>query len=100
MLDYPGLAAPKVAAANRAHLWTPEQSPAERMLLLIPELRPDWLVLRRREFQEAERLGVLGDYQFRKQFDVAGLLDERHPNLPGIGYLRYDSCFNIFERRR
>lgn len=100
MLDYPGLATPKVAAANRSYDWTPAQSPTQRMVLLIPELKPDWLVLRNHELQAAERANVLRDYQFRKQFDVEPLLNEQYPNLPGIGYLRFDSCFNILERRR
>jgi hypothetical protein len=101
MLDYPGLATPKVAAAHRARQWPKELSPTQRMVQLIPELKPDWLVLRSAELLAAKQFNVLGDeYQVRERFDAESILTEQYADLPGLGYLFVDSNFTILERKK
>jgi hypothetical protein len=98
MLDFPGLASPKVAQAHRVRSWPKGMEPVKRMLSLIPDLKPDWVVLRPHELATAEGLKVLTDYRERHRIDVGPIIDQQCPNLPGVGYLRVDSCFIVFQR--
>jgi len=99
MLDFPGLASPTVAKANRDHDWGKDK-PTERMVMLIPELKPDWLALRLLEFHTARSRNVLDGYQVRKTFDATEELSENYPDLPGLGYLFNDAKFVILQRDR
>jgi len=98
ILDYPGLATPVVAKAHRSREWSKETSPTERMVLLIPDLKPDWLALRTSEVRVARRLNLLDGYRVRATFDVTDELTDQHPDLPGLGYLMVDSGFTILQR--
>jgi hypothetical protein len=91
MLDCPGLASPEVVAARRAGHQTFAQ--------IISHLRPDWLVLRPAEAQQAqaESAAVREGYRLVRVFDVSPAV-EAVPFLPGRGYLRYDAAFLIYRR--
>ncbi len=70
------------------------------MFTLIPDIKPDWAVLRPAEEQ---RMIALNPY-FRehyapvKRFDVSGRC-ARHLHLPGSGYMRWDAVFTVFQRK-
>ena len=93
MLDTPGLCAPEVVAVERKLKST---SP----LKIIPEMHPDWLVLRT---TEAERLraaapGLLtATYAAVKEFDASERIAS-YRWLPGRAYLRYDEKWIVFKR--
>ena len=71
------------------------------MVKLIPELKPDWLVLRSAELFAAKQFNLLGDeYQVRERFDAEPILSEQYADLPGLGYLFVDSNFTILERKK
>jgi hypothetical protein len=93
MLDVPGLCAPEVVAAERKLKSTSQAK-------LIPELRPDWLVLRANEADQirtqAPRL-LTDVYSAVKVFDVSSRLAS-YRWLPGRAYLRYDEKFVVFKR--
>jgi hypothetical protein len=95
MLDVPGLCSPEVVAAERK-LRTTSQAK------LIPELRPDWLVLRAHEVDQVQTLAprLLTDmYSSVKVFDVSGRL-AAYRWLPGRNYLLYDAKFIVFKRNK
>ena len=98
MLDFPGLASPRVAEAHRDRRWPSELKPTQRMVALIPDLKPDWLVLRPHEIATAERLKAIDGYREVHRVDVGQVIDGRCANLPGVGYLRVDCCFVVFKR--
>jgi len=93
MLDTPGLCAPEVVAAER-------RLKSTSLPKVIPEVHPDWLVLRP---AEAERVrtaapGLLTEtYSSVKVFDASERLASYHW-LPGRAYLRYDEKFIVFKR--
>ena len=93
MLDTPGLCAPEVVAAEKKLKTT-------SLPRIIPELHPDWLVLRP---VEADRIrmavpGFLSDtYSAVKVFDASERIASYHW-LPGRAYLRYDEKFIVFKR--
>ncbi len=95
MLDFPGLSAPEVVAAQKklkSNLW----------VKLIPELRPDWLVLRPTEagpIQKADPLLLTQLYSVAKVFDVSERL-KAYRWLPGREYLAYDQTFIVFKRNK
>ncbi len=95
MLDVPGLCAPEVVAAERK-LKTTSQAK------LIPELRPDWLVLRANEADQIQiqAPGLLTDsYSPAKTFDASSRLASCRW-LPGRAYLRYDEKYIVFKRNK
>jgi hypothetical protein len=98
VLDYPGLATPQVANIHRNRAWEKETTPTERMALMIPDLKPDWLVLRDAELQAAQRLNAIDGYTLRRRFDVGPVIEERCPEMVGVGYLWVDARFNILQR--
>jgi len=91
MLDYPGLCTPEVVALlkdkqlNRA--------------TVIPELKPEWLVLRPAEVQEICQMPFFKrDYIIVKEFDSQGALKKMN-YIPGRNYLMYDSYFYVMKRK-
>ena len=95
MLDFPGLCAPEVVAAEQ-RLKTISRAK------LIPELRPDWLVLRPAEageIQGSTPLLLTETYSAVKVFDASERVAS-YPWLPGRAYLRYDENFTVFKRNK
>lgn len=91
MLDYPGLCTPEVVKLlkekklNRA--------------TIIPELNPEWLVLRPAEVQEIYKMPFFArDYVLVKEFDVQPEL-KKMDYIPGRNYLIYDSYFYVIKRK-
>ena len=95
MLDWPGLCAPEVVAAEKK-LHTSVSAE------LIKELRPDWLVLR---WQQVARITqthpplLTEDYSTVKVFDVTERIAAYHW-LPGREYLTDDQTFAVFKRNK
>jgi hypothetical protein len=91
ILDYPGLATPRVVEARRKlklGMWG-----------AIIELQPNWLVLRPGEAEALMSIPVLSNrYEMVRAFD-ARLEVYRYHSLPGYGFLSSDSCFLIFRRK-
>ena len=91
MLDCPGLCAPEVVAAQkklRSSNWEK----------LIPELHPDWLVLRLDEtdsLRKADPSLLTQRYSMAKTFDVSERI-KSYRWLPGRGYLAFDQTFVVF----
>ena len=91
MLDCPGLCAPEVVAAQkklRSSNWEK----------LIPELHPDWLVLRLDEtdsLRKADPSLLTQRYSMAKTFDVSERI-KSYRWLPGRGYLACDQTFVVF----
>jgi hypothetical protein len=95
MLDFPGLCAPEVVAAER-------KLKSFNSASLIPELGPDWLVLRSAEagrIQNATPRLLTEEYSAAKVFDASERLASYHW-LPGRGYLGYDDNFIVFKRNQ
>lgn len=95
MYDFPGLASPEVVAA-RKKLGT------EEWAQLIPELEPDWLVLRPGEAEsihQKNQLLLTQSYSLVKIFDVSEQLDS-YRWIPGRNYLLGDQTFMIFKRNK
>jgi hypothetical protein len=95
MLDWPGLCAPEVVAAEKK-LHT--RISAE----LILELRPDWLVLRWQQtarIRQSHPLLLTQLYSAVKVFDVSERIAAYHW-LPGRGYLADDQTFVVFKRNK
>jgi hypothetical protein len=101
MLDFPGLCALEVVAAERKLLSLHQMSnPA-----LIRELRPDWLVLRPEpdammaDIQQTDPLLLTQQYAAVKTFDASDRVAS-YPWLPGRSYLSVDQTFVVFRRNR
>jgi hypothetical protein len=95
MLDLPGLSAPEVVAAERR---LKSVNPGK----LIPELRPDWLVIRSEEAGQIQAVTprlLTEAYSAVKIFDVSERLASYHW-LPGRGYLGYDETYIVFKRNQ
>ena len=93
MLDTPGLCAPEVVAAEKKLKTT-------RIDKVIPEVKPDWLVLRPPEaaFLQSITPRLLSEeYSEAKVFDASPRLAS-YAWLPGRGYLQYDEKFTVFRR--
>jgi hypothetical protein len=99
MIDFPGLVAPEVVRLR--------MEKGLNFDTLIPELSPDWIVLRP---GDAPRLAMLSlarpNYSFKdhyapvpEQFDVRDEL-KKYTFLPGRGYLNYDAKYLVFRKRR
>lgn len=92
MIDWPGLVAPQVVKMRR-----------ERQIgqfAMIFAIRPDWVVLRKREL---ELFGPLReqldrDYALENVFDATRQL-EQHRLIPGKSFLYVDAVFGVFRRR-
>ncbi len=95
MLDWPGLCAPEVVAAEK-------KLHSRDLAELIPELWPGWLVLRAAEassLHDANPHLLTQGYSPVKLFDVSERLSS-YRWLPGRGYLRFDERFIVFKRNR
>ena len=95
MLDIPGLCAPEVVAAEKKLKSTSQAK-------LIPELRPDWLVLRSVEADQVRKAAprlLTEEYSAVRVFDVSERLAS-YQWLPGRSYLRFDEKFIVFKRNR
>ena len=93
MLDTPGLCAPEVVAAEKKLKTT-------SLARIIPELHPDWLVLRPAEADQVRAAvpGLLTDtYSAVKVFDASDRIAS-YRWLPGRAYLRYDEKWIVFKR--
>ena len=95
MLDTPGLCAPEVVAAER-------RLKSISLPKIIPEVHPDWLVLRPAEADRvrAAAPGLLTEtYSAVKVFDASERI-AAYRWLPGRAYLRYDEKFIVFKRNQ
>ena len=93
MLDSPGLCAPEVVAIEK-------RLGSTSGIDVIPELQPDWLVLRPAEtdgIHAASPRLLTKAYSAVQFFDVSERL-AAYRWLPGRGYLRYDEKFIVFKR--
>lgn len=91
MLDYPGLASPRVVKAIRSG-----SSGFDRALASVGA---DWAVLRPSEVEmiKTNNPEFLGQYHLEKRFDVSEQLN-RYGNFPGKGYADFDSVFEVYRR--
>jgi hypothetical protein len=95
MLDTPGLCAPEVVAAEKRLNTT-------QIAKIIPEVDPDWLVLRPLEILVVQYISprlLTEDYAEAKVFDASARI-AAYPWLPGRGYLQYDQKFIVYKRIR
>ncbi len=94
MIDWPGLVTPEVVRLRDVKRLD--------MFTMIPELTPDWVVLRQSEFLEMSRSGMASffkdNYILAKEFDVKDRI-EHYSFLPGKPYLLYDAQFYVFRRK-
>jgi hypothetical protein len=69
---------------------------------LIPDLAPDWLVLRKKhEFPAAMRAPwTAAHYEAVREFDASDELRLRHAHVFGLGYLENDATFVVLRRKR
>jgi hypothetical protein len=92
MFDRTGLCSPEVVAARR--------KVSNSMARMIPELRPDWLVLRPYEVeairQEDPRL-LTEQYHEVRRFDVSVALAQ-YTWIPGFDYPKFDQAYLVFHR--
>jgi hypothetical protein len=98
--DYPGLVSPEVVQLRR-------QLPREKLsvdiggLLIIPKLKPDWVVLRFEEVNTLTQIPMFEefkkDYIAMKQFNVNEKLSQ-HGYVPGVSGMRFDAGFVVFRR--
>jgi hypothetical protein len=95
MHDFPGLASPTVVRLRRQkHL---------DFQSLIPEVNPDWVVLRPYELQQLHASDVWPAFEARYeivQTFTAKTALEKYAFLPGKSYMKADLAFGIFQRKR
>jgi hypothetical protein len=100
MTDFPGLVSPEVVRIRRG-LPSDRFSIAMARYLVIPELKPDWVVLRHVELNRFAALPVFEqfqkDYKPVHQFDVVAKLNS-YGDFPGKNNLGYDAGFTVFRR--
>jgi hypothetical protein len=88
MLDYPGLASPEVVKLKKEK--------QRDFITLIPELKPEWLVLRPYEINLVRRSPFIrNNYQGVLSVDEYETIQRL--NIAGKGYLLGDSCFQVFK---
>jgi hypothetical protein len=100
MDDFPGLVSPEVVRIRRK--LPPDMQPAGAyQLLVIPELKPDWVVLRRSEYELLRNSPLFEqfkkDYVLRHEFEISDKLAE-YASLTAKGYHLYDAYFAVFHR--
>jgi hypothetical protein len=100
MRDFPGLVAPEVVKIRR-QLPTDAQSALAAQYLVLPRLKPDWVVLRPIELSNLDKLNMLQDFQkeysLAKEFNVEVRL-RQYEFLPGRRSLEFDSSYSVFRR--
>lgn len=93
MLDWPGLVAPKVVAAE-------QNKKAGHFSNLILKLKPSWVVIRPYVQMQLRQLQSFNEsYELVKVFNALNEL-KPYANLPGINYLYYDSVFYIYKQKK
>jgi hypothetical protein len=94
MLDWPGLVAPEVV---RLH----SEKKAPSMSAIIPDLQPDWVVLRSWEYDQLLKSPALDffqkNYTLVKVFDVTSKL-KQYSFIPGKAYVYFDAVFALYKR--
>ena len=102
MRDFPGLVSPEVVQIRRG-LPTDPQSAHIARYLVLPHLKPDWVVLRQLNLTTWRSLGMLEDFQkdyrLAKEFNVADRL-RQYEYLPGRRSLEFDASYQVFRRNR
>lgn len=92
ILDYPGLATPEVVKLCKKNNLS--------FITLVPELKPEWIVLRGGEYLQMSRLDYFrNNYHLIKVFDATDGINN-YPYIPGEAYLLYDSLFFIFSKNK
>jgi hypothetical protein len=94
MLDWPGLSSPEVIKARRETGYLGYMD-----LRLLAVLKPDWVVLRRSEYEPElakDDSFLAQNYQVAKVFDVSAEV-ENAPLRYGRGYLKFDQHFTVFK---
>jgi len=91
ILDYPGLVSTEVVRLLK-------QNKNLDFYTLVPEIKPDWIVLRP---EETEKMSAL-DY-FRKHYSLVKTFSvfdnlRKYRFIPGIVYVSYDAKFLIFKK--
>jgi hypothetical protein len=98
--DYPGLVSPEVVKLRKELPKDPQSYNIGR-LLLIPKLKPDWVVLRLAEYQVLMGLPMFQEfkqqYVFWREFNVQGALS-KYRYVPGEDFILFDSYFAVFRR--
>lgn len=90
LLDFPGLATPKVSQMRKVD--------PRGMLDLVPDLNPDWIVVRGKEVNGASYPEYFkAHYRFKTTFDATARLNQVSP-FPGRGYADLDSVFSVYHR--
>lgn len=101
MDDFPGLVSPDVVKLRRKLPKDPSSAQISR-LLVIPMLKPDWVVLRFGEYNRLTTLPIFKafkqDYSPAREFNVNDKLSQ-HRYLPGEPSLRFDAGFVVFRRK-
>jgi hypothetical protein len=91
MLDWPGLVSPRVVRARR--------NGHNNFFMVIPALRPDWLVLRPHEVEAIRQTQPYWkDYAPVKAFTASPPLSA-YGDVPGINYLKFDETYVILKRK-
>jgi hypothetical protein len=96
MHDFPGLASPTVVRLRK-------EKSLRSLASVIPELLPDWVILRGVEYQDLKKQTEIAKsfqehYELVREFDASERL-ARYSFVPGKGYLMFDSRFMIFHRK-
>jgi hypothetical protein len=90
--DWPGLVSPRVVQLRRRWKMIDQ-------VTIIPQLMPDWIVLRPPELSRAAELPQLRHrYKIVKVFDARAKLRE-YPYIPGCGYLLFDAVLIVLHRK-
>jgi hypothetical protein len=92
VLDFPGLVSPEVVKLikdKRLGLTT-----------LIPDIQPDWVVLRQGELAEMLKVNAFfrDHYTPMKTFDVHQRC-MKYAAMPGASYMMYDAIFHIYKKK-
>jgi hypothetical protein len=100
MDDFPGLVSPEVVKIRRG--LPPDMQPtAAYQMLVIPKLKPEWVVLRATECDLMRASPVFEqfkkDYRLQRQFDISGKLNE-YGLLPAKSFHMFDAYFAVFRR--
>lgn len=91
MLDWPGLVAPEVVAAEK-------NKSANSYENILRKLTPDWLVLRPYSLKPLTQSAWFNEhYKPVQVFDARKKL-EQHKDIAGMGYLQYDAMFIILKK--
>lgn len=100
--DFPGLVSPEVVRLRRK-LPASELSFQASKYLILPELKPDWVVFRIREYRTLANFPAFKtfqeEYTLGREFNVDDQL-LKYDLLPGRNTLQYDADFGVFRRNQ